>query len=263
MTSVLPRKAAAKGLACDVALVTAQKDLLGPDEFRSLVHATAGLLGSSGEVINLCEDRLRFLVLFAAAMMRGRTVLLPPSRAPAVAELGARTRVARSSTTISPFGGRRLPSPGELHRATSSPRSATPPVRPAGRRRTQKRSAALRDNGAECGHPARRAGATGKDRAALDRRDRAAAAHVRPRDLRIAAASGRASASTAQAACCLQMSRPPWPRSRAARPRQHAGSPARARRFRCRLSRVAVIVSATAPLSASSQPGSKTAWRHR
>ena len=34
-------------------------------------------------MINLCEDRYRFLVAFCAAAVRGQTTLLPPSRAPA------------------------------------------------------------------------------------------------------------------------------------------------------------------------------------
>ena len=37
-------------------------------------------------VLNLCEDRYRFLVGFAAALLRGQTTLLPPSRAPKVIE---------------------------------------------------------------------------------------------------------------------------------------------------------------------------------
>ena len=37
-------------------------------------------------VLNLCSDRYRFLVGFAAALIRGQTTLLPPSRAPQVME---------------------------------------------------------------------------------------------------------------------------------------------------------------------------------
>ena len=37
-------------------------------------------------VLNLCSDRYRFLVGFAAALIRGQTTLLPPSRAPKVME---------------------------------------------------------------------------------------------------------------------------------------------------------------------------------
>ena len=90
MTSLSPREVTPKRLACDVALVTEKKEAVGPDHFRSLIPAVAALLDSSGEVINLCEERFRFLVVFAAAMLRGRTTLLPPSRAPAsIAELRA------------------------------------------------------------------------------------------------------------------------------------------------------------------------------
>ena len=37
-------------------------------------------------MLNLCSDRYRFLVGFAAALIRGQTTLLPPSRAPKVME---------------------------------------------------------------------------------------------------------------------------------------------------------------------------------
>ena len=36
--------------------------------------------------INLCDDRYAFLTGLAAALMRGQTTLLPPSRAPALIE---------------------------------------------------------------------------------------------------------------------------------------------------------------------------------
>ena len=50
--------------------------------FLSDVRALADLLPEKPTVINLADDRYRFLVGFAAALVRGQTTLLPPSRAP-------------------------------------------------------------------------------------------------------------------------------------------------------------------------------------
>lgn len=50
--------------------------------FLSDVEALADLLPEKPTVINLTDDRYRFLVGFAAALVRGQTTLLPPSRAP-------------------------------------------------------------------------------------------------------------------------------------------------------------------------------------
>jgi acyl-coenzyme A synthetase/AMP-(fatty) acid ligase len=58
--------------------------------FLSDVEALADLLPEKPTVINLTDDRYRFLVGFAAALVRGQTTLLPPSRAP-----GALAQVAR------------------------------------------------------------------------------------------------------------------------------------------------------------------------
>ena len=58
--------------------------------FLSDVEALADLLPEKATVINLADDRYRFLVGFAAALIRGQTTLLPPSRAP-----GALAQVAR------------------------------------------------------------------------------------------------------------------------------------------------------------------------
>src|SRR5688572_25229222 len=52
--------------------------------FRDDVARLAGTLPSPGAMVNLCEDRYRFLVAFAAAIARGHPVLLPGSRAPEV-----------------------------------------------------------------------------------------------------------------------------------------------------------------------------------
>ena len=59
-------------------------------QFLSDVGALADLLPEKPTVINLAEDRYRFLVGFAAALVRGQTTLLLPSRAP-----GALTQIAR------------------------------------------------------------------------------------------------------------------------------------------------------------------------
>jgi acyl-coenzyme A synthetase/AMP-(fatty) acid ligase len=50
--------------------------------FLADVHRVAGLLGGGGHVLNLCGDRYRFMVGLAAAMVGGKTSLLPSSHAP-------------------------------------------------------------------------------------------------------------------------------------------------------------------------------------
>ena len=58
--------------------------------FHFDVAVVASTLAPAGSCINLCKDRYRFLVAFAAAISRGKTTLLPASHAPsAVAELVA------------------------------------------------------------------------------------------------------------------------------------------------------------------------------
>jgi len=47
-------------------------------------RALAAMLGDGDCVVNLCEDRHRFLTGFCAAALRGKTTLLPSSRAPEV-----------------------------------------------------------------------------------------------------------------------------------------------------------------------------------
>jgi acyl-coenzyme A synthetase/AMP-(fatty) acid ligase len=60
-------------------------------------HALAGRLQQGGYCINLCEDRLNFILGYAAALIARRTTLLPHSRAPEVLDelrrrhAGART----------------------------------------------------------------------------------------------------------------------------------------------------------------------------
>ena len=58
--------------------------------FLSDVGTLADLLPDKPTVINLADDRYRFLVGFAAALVRGQTTLLPHSRAP-----GALSQIAR------------------------------------------------------------------------------------------------------------------------------------------------------------------------
>ncbi|HET7126649.1 MAG TPA: AMP-binding protein [Lysobacter sp.] len=52
--------------------------------FLGEVQALASRLDASEFVVNLCEDRHRFLTGFCAAALRGKATLLPPSRAPEV-----------------------------------------------------------------------------------------------------------------------------------------------------------------------------------
>jgi acyl-coenzyme A synthetase/AMP-(fatty) acid ligase len=58
-------------------------------QFCAHVQAVAQRLPPAGSMLNLCEDRYRFLVAYAAALSVGHVVLLPPSRAEqVVAEVG-------------------------------------------------------------------------------------------------------------------------------------------------------------------------------
>jgi acyl-coenzyme A synthetase/AMP-(fatty) acid ligase len=50
-------------------------------QFCAHVQAIARLLPPAGSMLNLCEDRYRFLAAYAAALSVGHAVLLPPSRA--------------------------------------------------------------------------------------------------------------------------------------------------------------------------------------
>ena len=59
-------------------------------DFLSDVAALADLLPEKSTVMNLAENRYRFLVGFAAALVRGQTTLLPPSHA-----AGALSKIAR------------------------------------------------------------------------------------------------------------------------------------------------------------------------
>lgn len=58
-------------------------------QFCAHVQAIAQRLPPAGSMLNLCEDRYRFLAAYAAALSVGHAVLLPPSRAEqVVAEVG-------------------------------------------------------------------------------------------------------------------------------------------------------------------------------
>ncbi len=54
--------------------------------FLAQVRGVAAQLPAGRHVVNLCEDRYRFLVAFCAVALRGQVNLLPASRAPAVME---------------------------------------------------------------------------------------------------------------------------------------------------------------------------------
>ena len=49
-------------------------------DFTAQVLGLAALLPDRRHVVNLCEDRYRFLVAFCAALVRGQVTLLPPAR---------------------------------------------------------------------------------------------------------------------------------------------------------------------------------------
>jgi len=51
--------------------------------FLGEAHTLANTLDGNGHVLNLCEDRYRFLLGFAAALIRGLPTLLPPNRSSA------------------------------------------------------------------------------------------------------------------------------------------------------------------------------------
>src|SRR5690606_26081176 len=65
-----PGRAVAYGQGGSVALA----------DFLAEVRGVAALLPERPFAVNLCEDRYRFLVAFAAAAVRGQVTLLPPSR---------------------------------------------------------------------------------------------------------------------------------------------------------------------------------------
>ncbi|GAB6195449.1 AMP-binding protein [Lysobacter xanthus] len=66
---------------------TVAYDVDGPvcrSRFERHVRALAAALPPATHVVNLCDDRYRFIVALCAAALRGQVTLLPTSRAPAV-----------------------------------------------------------------------------------------------------------------------------------------------------------------------------------
>lgn len=59
-----------------------QNRLITASAFMQEVYALARWLPDRPALINLCDNRYRFLVGFAAALLRGQVTLLPPGRAP-------------------------------------------------------------------------------------------------------------------------------------------------------------------------------------
>jgi acyl-coenzyme A synthetase/AMP-(fatty) acid ligase len=87
MTATLPL---IRGYEPDAPLLHQAAGPLSQAQFLGAAHALAQRLPAGRHVINLCEDRGRFLLAFAAACWRGQTSLLPQSRAPgAVREVAA------------------------------------------------------------------------------------------------------------------------------------------------------------------------------
>ncbi len=90
MSAVLDRAAAPAGALPLVAGPPERVLAFGPAgevrvaDFLAHVHGVAAWLPEAPWLLNLCEDRYRFLVLLCAAITRGQTTLLPPSRAPGV-----------------------------------------------------------------------------------------------------------------------------------------------------------------------------------
>ena len=59
---------------------------IGPAQFLGEVSQLAARLPNAGHIINLCADRYRFTLGFAAALVRGQVNLLPPNQTPAMLE---------------------------------------------------------------------------------------------------------------------------------------------------------------------------------
>jgi acyl-coenzyme A synthetase/AMP-(fatty) acid ligase len=77
-------------LGPNAAFARSEGAVVSASAFLASAASLANRLAPAGEIVNLCENRYRFLVAFAAAVLRGRTTLLPSSHAPsAVAEMVA------------------------------------------------------------------------------------------------------------------------------------------------------------------------------
>jgi acyl-coenzyme A synthetase/AMP-(fatty) acid ligase len=72
------------GAAARTVLVDTSAGAIDAARFARQVHAVARRLPDCTHLLNLCDDRHRFLLGFAAALTRGITTLLPPSRATGV-----------------------------------------------------------------------------------------------------------------------------------------------------------------------------------
>lgn len=68
----------------DATIGVRQGETVKVGDFLKDVASLAAVLPAARHVINLCKDRYRFTVAFAAALMREQTSLLPPSDAPGV-----------------------------------------------------------------------------------------------------------------------------------------------------------------------------------
>ncbi|GGJ96528.1 AMP-binding protein [Luteimonas terricola] len=85
--SIHGRQDAASHLASPLAVGAPERPLafgahgsVALSDFLAEVRGVAALLPDRPYAVNLCEDRYRFLVAFAAAAVRGQVTLLPPSR---------------------------------------------------------------------------------------------------------------------------------------------------------------------------------------
>lgn len=71
-----------RGHSGDSALIEHHGRLITAGEFLSQARALADSLPEHAYVFNLCNDRYHFILLFAAALLRGQSNLLPPNQAP-------------------------------------------------------------------------------------------------------------------------------------------------------------------------------------
>ena len=93
-------------------------------------------------MVNLCEDRHRFLTGFCAAALRGKTTLLPSSRAPEVVADVQRRHPSNQLLDDAAVAAVIASAPAAVNgipgvAADASPRSASPPAAPACRRPTE------------------------------------------------------------------------------------------------------------------------------
>ncbi|HMM56015.1 MAG TPA: AMP-binding protein [Rudaea sp.] len=102
------------------------------DEFLADVGALAARLPSARQVVNLCDDRYRFIVAFCAAAAAGQTNLLPGTRTPqAIAETAASYPDSYVLTDRAQDGVdvRQFVIPQALSRAAAAMMPALPPDR--------------------------------------------------------------------------------------------------------------------------------------